>query len=223
MTARTQNPASTGTSVLGIAFDGGVIIAADQLGSYGSLARFRSMPRVLQVNSTTVAGCGGDIADFQYLQKIIEQKQIDEDCHADGFNITPKSLFSWLTRVQYNRRNKFDPLWTSWIVGGVQEGRPFLGSVDKLGTAYLDKAIASGYGAYIAVPLLRQLTENKTNISEAEAREAIQTCMKVLYCRDARSWPKYHLAVVTAEGSKIEGPIEFDADWNIAEYVRGYE
>lgn len=55
-----------------------------------------------------------------------------------------------------------------------------------------------------------------------EARNALHEAMKVLYCRDARSWPKYTLAIVNKHGAKLEGPIEFDVDWNIAEYVKGY-
>lgn len=42
----------TGTSVLGVKFTGGVIIAADMLGSYGSLARFRNISRLMKVTVT---------------------------------------------------------------------------------------------------------------------------------------------------------------------------
>ena len=41
----------TGTSVLGVKFTGGVVIAADMLGSYGSLARFRNVSRLMKVSS----------------------------------------------------------------------------------------------------------------------------------------------------------------------------
>lgn len=44
----------TGTSVLGVKFSGGVIIAADMLGSYGSLARFRNISRLMKVSSRVV-------------------------------------------------------------------------------------------------------------------------------------------------------------------------
>ena len=43
---RTQNPITTGTSVLGIKFNGGVALAADMLGSYGSLARYPGISRM---------------------------------------------------------------------------------------------------------------------------------------------------------------------------------
>lgn len=63
----------TGTSVLGVKFEGGIVIAADMMGSYGSLARFRSISRLLRVNDSTVLGASGDYADFQYLTQIINQ------------------------------------------------------------------------------------------------------------------------------------------------------
>jgi len=66
---------TTGTSIMAVVYDGGIMMAADTLGSYGALARYRNVPRVLRVNDQTVVGCMGDYADFQYLQAIIEQKE----------------------------------------------------------------------------------------------------------------------------------------------------
>ena len=65
---------TTGTSILGLVFDGGVMLAGDMLGSYGSLAKFRSIERIIKVNDSTILGATGDIADFQHLKSIIEQK-----------------------------------------------------------------------------------------------------------------------------------------------------
>ena len=55
-------------------FKNGVVIAADTLGSYGSLAKFRSCNRVMKVNNNIILGAGGDFADFQYLKSLIEKK-----------------------------------------------------------------------------------------------------------------------------------------------------
>lgn len=64
----------TGTSVVGLQFKDGIVIAADVLASYGSLARFRNCERVIKVNDNIILGAGGDYADYQYLRSIIEQK-----------------------------------------------------------------------------------------------------------------------------------------------------
>lgn len=68
-----RTPMVTGTSVLGVKFDGGVMVAADMMGSYGSLARFRGISRLLKVNDSTMLGASGDYADFQYLKQVIDQ------------------------------------------------------------------------------------------------------------------------------------------------------
>lgn len=47
----------------------------------------------------------------------------------DGNSLGPKELHSYLTRVMYNRRNKFDPLWNSLVLGGVKNGQKYLGMV----------------------------------------------------------------------------------------------
>lgn len=47
----------------------------------------------------------------------------------DGNSLGPKEVHSYLTRVMYNRRNKFDPLWNSLILGGVKKGQKYLGMV----------------------------------------------------------------------------------------------
>lgn len=47
----------------------------------------------------------------------------------DGNSLGPKEVHNYLTRVMYNRRNKFDPLWNSLILGGVKNGQKYLGSV----------------------------------------------------------------------------------------------
>lgn len=49
------------------------MICADTLGSYGSMARYFNCPRVMKVNNQVLLGAGGDIADFQHLQSVIEQ------------------------------------------------------------------------------------------------------------------------------------------------------
>jgi len=218
----TQTPTTTGTSVLAMKFNGGVIFAADTLGSYGSLARFRDCPRLLKVNENTMIGCMGDYADFQYVQAIVEQMAIDDTCKDDNFTMTPRSLHSWLTRVLYNKRSKFDPLWTNFVVGGIEKnGEGFLGFVDKLGMAYKDPIIATGYGAYIAIPLMRAAW--REDMTQDEAEKVIRDCMKVLYYRDARSHNKYQIGVVTATESKIIGPIEVEPDWSVAHLIVGFE
>ncbi|XP_051927251.1 proteasome subunit beta type-4 [Hippocampus zosterae] len=219
----TLTPMVTGTSVLAVKFTGGVVMAADMLGSYGSLARFRNISRLMKVNNSTILGASGDYADYQYLKQVIEQMVIDEELLGDGHSYSPKAMHSWLTRVMYNRRSKMNPLWNTVVIGGFYNGQSFLGYVDKLGVAYESPTVATGFGAYLAQPLMREALENKVEVSKQEACELVDRCLKVLYYRDARSYNRYEIAIVTEEGVEIKGPLSCETNWDIAHMVSGFE
>jgi len=220
---RTQQPITTGTSILGVAFEGGVMLAGDMLGSYGSLAKFRSIERIIKVNDTTILGASGDIADFQYLKSLIEQRVINDECDDNGFGLKPKALHTWLTRMMYNRRSKFDPLWNTFLVAGLEDGEPYLGCVDKIGTTFRDSKIATGYGAHIALPLMREALEKKPQMTKEEVRALLMNCLRVLYFRDTRALNKHQIVTVTAEGVEIENNLKLDTNWEVAKFVSGYE
>ena len=53
---------------------------------------------------------------------------------------------------------------------------------------YSASTLATGYGAYIAQPLLRKAVEGRENIlTEPEARAILENALRVLFYRDARS------------------------------------
>jgi hypothetical protein len=70
-TQRTTHPIVTGSSVLGIKYRDGVMLAADTLASYGTLAMFKDVERLHKVSDTTLVGAGGEFSDFQKIQHII--------------------------------------------------------------------------------------------------------------------------------------------------------
>jgi len=218
-----QSPITTGSSVLAMKYEGGVMLAADTLGSYGSLARFTEVDRLIKVNSKTVVGAGGDVADFQFLEQVIKQKQIDEDCKDDGFELKPAALHCWLTRVMYNRRSKFDPLWNVLLVAGMQDEEPFLGFVNLQGTAFTDTVMATGIGTDLCLPVMRKAMEEKGGLlSQAEAKATLEKCIRLCYLRDCRAWPKYTMATIDKEGTKTEGPHMIDSDWEYAKIVSAF-
>jgi len=83
----------------------------------------------------------------------------------------------------YQRRSKVDPLWNSFVLGGLDPETkvPFLGYVDLLGTTYESNTIATGFGLHLAQPLLRKAVEGREGeISQEEAERILEGCMKVL-------------------------------------------
>lgn len=216
-TKRTLNPYVTGSSVIGIRFKDGVMLASDTLASYGSLARYRSVERMKKLTDEIVIGATGDYSDFQEIFKMLNQLIVSDEIKNDGSKLSPNSVHSYLTRVLYARRNKFDPYYGQFIIAGFQNGKQTLGLADLRGTSFQDDTIATGYGAYIARPILRKAF--KPDLSQEQAKEILESCMRVLFYRDARTYNRIQLATVTTSGVDITAPYSLSTDWSIGNIV----
>lgn len=230
----TQQPIITGTSVIALKFRNGIIIAADNVGAYGSLMRFNNIERLIKVGSETVVGISGDISDLQQIQRILDELETSEEVYDNdgGDFLRAPNVHEYLSRVLYNRRSKMDPLWNAVIVGGFNKDRtPFLKYVDLLGVRYSASTIATGFGSHLAIPLLRKLIpEDKdyVNINEEQVTQVVEDSMRVLFYRDARSGEKYSQVVIKLDD---DGKLVFDfkkevkiekQSWRFAKDIRGY-
>ncbi|RMD39412.1 hypothetical protein DV735_g5726, partial [Chaetothyriales sp. CBS 134920] len=225
----TSSPIVTGTSVLGAKFKDGVVIATDNLASYGSLARFTDVKRIRTFPPNTAIGFGGDVSDMQYLDRLLSSLDIRENYLGSAeHRLNAKNLHTYLSKVLYKRRSNFDPLWNQILVAGLdEEDKPFLASADLLGTTFSAPTLATGFGAHLAQPLLRKLApkdeESVPEITREQAVKAVRECMKVLFYRDARSMDKYSIAIVTKDGVELsENESLENQSWAFADRIRGY-
>lgn len=215
--------------MLGVKFKDGVVIAADNLASYGSLARFTDVKRIRTFPPNTVIGFGGDVSDMQYLDRLLQSLDINENYLSSTEHVlNAKNLHTWLAKIMYKRRSNFDPLWNMLLVAGFDsDEKPFLASVDLLGTTFSSPTLASGFGAHLAQPLLRRLMPEDEasveNVTKEQAINAVKECMKVLFYRDARSLDKYSIAVVTKDGIDLKEDEKLEnQSWAFADQIRGY-
>jgi 20S proteasome subunit beta 7 len=227
----TTRPIVTGTSVLGIVYDGGVLLAADTLLSYGGMAKFQGISRLKIIPGTNVIlGATGEYSDFQKIVQILEQKALEEtqtsatlmdSLYADHTNsMTAAATWNYLRFLMYQKRNKFNPYWNDLIVAGSDaDGRkPFLGSVDKIGTTVTDHVLATGFGSYLALPLLRE--KWRPDLTEGEARAILEDCLKVLFYRDCRGSAQIQLAKIPTGGTAIvSDPYPIDTYWDDPAFV----
>eukprot|EP01104_Vermistella_antarctica_P009968 TRINITY_DN2626_c5_g1_i1.p1 TRINITY_DN2626_c5_g1~~TRINITY_DN2626_c5_g1_i1.p1 ORF type:complete len:293 (-),score=70.40 TRINITY_DN2626_c5_g1_i1:87-920(-) len=210
----TVNPIVTGTSVLAMRYKDGIVMLADTLGSYGSLARFKNVRRVRHVGPHSVIGASGEYSDFQFLMKELDDLLIDDRMLDDGSNKQPAELFSYITRVMYHKRSRFDPYYNQLILAGIgEDGKPFLGQVDMLGSNYEDETLATGFGAHIARPLLRKAHEANPNMTFDEAKKVLDDAMRVLIYRDCRTINKIQCAKISAAEIVVSEPYALDTYW----------
>lgn len=208
----TKMPYVTGTSVMGIKYRDGVMVACDTLAAYGSTKRYKSTQRVHRVNDNVVLGASGEISDFQFIMTLLDELTTDDFRDDDGIQLGPKEVYAYLCRVMYNRRNKFDPLWNSLVVGGLQDGQPFLGMVGMIGTHYTDSHVTTGFASQLARPLFRE--RQSDDMSEEDALKLMYDALRVCYYRDKVSMNKFQVAKVTKAGVSISEPFALDMRWD---------
>jgi 20S proteasome subunit beta 7 len=213
----TQYPYVTGTSVLGVTYKDGVMLACDTLGAYGSTKRYKSFERLNKVNDSCVIAAGGELSDFQHIVKMLGELADEDFCLDDGHQLKPGEVFAYLTRVMYDRRNKFDPLWNSVVVAGYHGGTPFLGTVGMIGTNYKDETIATGFGNHLARPLMRE--RHRPDMDESEALQLLHDCLRVCYYRDKVSINKFQVSKVTKDGVEISEPFSLETKWDYKLFV----
>ena len=231
----TQQPIITGTSVIASKFKNGVIMAADHVGSYGSLLRFNNIERLIKVGKETVVGISGDISDLQYIVRLLDELEIDEEVYDNdgGEYLRAPNVHEYLSRVLYNRRSKMNPLWNAIIVREFNKDRmPFLKYVDLLGVTYHASTMATGFGSHLAIPLLRNLIpEDKdyVKVDEQQVSKAVEDSMRVLFYRDARSGENYSVVIIKIDENTGELSFQFIKDakvqnqsWKFAGDIRGY-
>ena len=240
---------TTGTSVLGVVYKDGVLLACDTLASYGSLAYWQKVSRIAEVAEGTALAASGEFSDFQEAQEIIGNLARKDRCIADGHPHSTREIWSYMSRIMYQKRNKMNPLYNSFLIAGMvpdpdslscahnvckeqrknthakcahtqtDEGKkkPFLGQLDLFGTAFETKIAATGYGLYLALPLMRN--EWHEGMSYDEAKALLEKCLKVLLYRDARASDRVQMANITAAGVDIGEPYRLDTagQWSSGE------
>ncbi|XP_020275067.1 proteasome subunit beta type-4 [Asparagus officinalis] len=215
-TERTLQPFVTGTSVLGMKYKDGVILAADMGGSYGSTLRYKNLERIKPIGKHSLLGASGEVSDFQEILRYLDELILYDNMWDDGNSLGPKEVHNYLNRIMYNRRNKFNPLWNSLVIGGVKNGQKYLGVVGMIGTHYEDNHVATGFGNHLARPILR--SEWREDLTYEEAVKLLEKCLLVLLYRDRSSINKFQIAKITDDGVTISQPYALKTFWGFSSF-----
>ena len=149
------------------------------------------------------------------LSKMQEADEIEQD---GATFLKPRDYFGWISRHNYQRRLKMNPLWLSTVVGGVRKdnGEVFLGVCDMYGLKIEHDYILTGLSQHYCQVLL----ENgwRADLTEAEAKKLLSTCMTVMFYRDKKAADTVQFTCITKEGVKMEEPIQVDSKWDLKDY-----
>lgn len=193
------------------------MLACDTLLSYGSLAKWPNIPRIKILGNSSAVCASGDYADFQEVTKQLEAKINEDFIKADGIEMAPGEIFSYLHRSIYSKRCDFEPALCQFIFIGssATSNETFLGCVDDIGTRWSDDCAGTGYGAHIAIPLLRKALEVKQGVlTRAEALQVMEDCLRVLFYRECRAINKFQVADASGGRVIISDPFSVETKWD---------
>merc|ERR1719199_589235 len=129
---------------------------------------------------------------------------IDEEdwLSQDGTMMGPHQYASYIGRALYNQ----------FVVAGKKgNGDSLLAFVDHQGTYFEDNYIATGFGAYLAMPLLRN--DWSPNMTKEQATELAIKCLKICFYRDCRAYFKYTIGCSDGQSVEISPVAELDHFW----------
>ncbi|KAH7560991.1 hypothetical protein JRO89_XS10G0155500 [Xanthoceras sorbifolium] len=244
---RTQYPYVTGTSVVALKYKDGILMASDMGGSYGSTLRYKSVERLKPIGKHSLLGASGELSDFQEILRYLDELILYDNMWDDGNSLGPKEVHNYLTRVMYNRRNKFDPLWNTLVLGGVKNGQKYLGMVshcyifmqvsgnelyaflvgfdnDTVVTVQVSMIGVNFEDDHVATGFGNHLArpilrdEWHENLSYEEGVKLLEKCMLVLLYRDRSAVNKLQIAKITEEGVTISQPYSLKTFWGFSAF-----
>jgi len=209
----TMQPIVTGATTIGLKYNGGVLVACDTLVSYGSQARYKDVCRMKKAGNFTLVGSSGEHSDFQYLGDLLGELDEEDFLHEDSCSLGPKEYTSYIGRVMYNRRTKMNPLFNQFvIVGKKRDEAPTLAYVDHQGTAFNEEFIATGFGSYLAMPILRD--EWRADLSLEDAKKLAIKCLQVCFYRDCKAFNRIQIGTCEKDGVTIGESFAIEHNWS---------
>uniref|UniRef100_A0A0N4Z7N2 Proteasome subunit beta n=1 Tax=Parastrongyloides trichosuri TaxID=131310 RepID=A0A0N4Z7N2_PARTI len=190
-----QNEISTGTTLVAIEYDGGVVVGTDSRTSSGSFIASRCTDKITPINSRMVVCRCGSAADTQTITDVVkyhlEVKELEENK-----KITVLDAGNEFRKLLYNYR---DSLSAATIVAGYDDelgGQVY--SIPSGGTIYRQTITSLGSGSTF---IHTYLDANwRKNLSKLDCLKLIRSAVYLATSRDGSSGGVIRLACINKMG-----------------------
>jgi 20S proteasome subunit beta 7 len=201
----TTSPVYVGSSVIGMKFRDGVIIACDTRINYGSIAKFQNIDdRIQRINANTMISSSGEYSDFQEVVRFLKETALSDVLGKRSY-LGPEEITNYLSSMHYYKRNKMNPYWNHSVTGGLSwEGKPVLYSVDQYGTLLKSDYMLVGMAIYFCNSIIEpEYPLNYEDLSQEDALNILRKCFKVLFYRDTRAGNKIKFSIMKNNNGSV--------------------
>jgi len=185
------NVVKTGTSTIGITFDGGVVVGADHRATMGHFIANKSVQKLFKIGNNLALTTAGLVGHAQSLSRTLSAEVSLFELRRQQ-SMTVKGAATLTANILVGR-----PHWVQLLIVGVDEDGGHVYSIDSAGGSIPDKYCATGSGS----PYMYGVLED--NFKEGMSRsEALKLAARALHAsgqRDAASGNGMDLAVITAK------------------------
>ena len=187
----TTDAVKTGTSTLGITFDGGVVVGADHRATMGHFIANKSVQKLFGISDYVALTTAGLVGHAQSLSRTLSAElRLYELKH--GKPMTVKGAATLTANILTGRPHYVQLL----IVGGDDSGSSVY-SIDSAGGSIPDVYCATGSGSPYMYGVLED--QFREAMSEADALKVAAKALLASAQRDAASGNGMDLAVITPE------------------------
>ena len=217
----TTSPMYTGTSVIGIKFKNGIIIAGDTRVNYGSLCKIMNVEdRIQSITPRTLVGYSGEYSDCQETSRILHELALNDSLEGSGAPcLGPVELANYLSSIHYYKRNKMDPYLNSVVCGGVNwDGKIVLLNIDPYGTLLKGNYFTTSISHYFCNAIIApEYPKDVEEMTKEKAIQLIEKCFEILLYRDCNAGKVVKYSIIEKQDNEIkydEGKITIKGKWS---------
>ena len=182
----------TGTSTIGICFDGGVVVGADHRATMGHFVANKSVQKLFKIADNLALTTAGLVGHAQSLSRMLAAEvSLYELKRGQKMSVTAAAT---LTANILGGR----PFWVQLLIVGMDSDGPNVYSIDSAGGSIPDDYCATGSGS----PYMYGVLEDgfKKGMNEKEALNLAARSLSASGQRDAASGNGMDLAVIDNDG-----------------------
>ena len=187
----TSSAIKTGTSAVGITYDGGVVVGADHRATMGHFIANKSVQKLFRISDNIALTTAGLVGHAQSLSRVLAAELKLFELKRD-MPMTVKGAATFTANILSGR-----PHYVQLLIVGVDSSGPSVYSIDSAGGSIPDTYCATGSGSPYMYGVLED--QFKTGMSKEQALSLAAKALLASAQRDAASGNGMDLAFITNE------------------------
>ena len=187
----TSSAIKTGTSTVGITYDGGVVVGADHRATMGHFIANKSVQKLFRISDNIALTTAGLVGHAQSLSRVLAAELKLFELKRD-MPMTVKGAATFTANILSGR-----PHYVQLLIVGVDPSGPSVYSIDSAGGSIPDTYCATGSGSPYMYGVLEDQFE--TDMSKDQALSLAAKALLASAQRDAASGNGMDLAFITNE------------------------